>query len=182
MSGEVDCVYKTFLISWLEPGNLTTAETFFLQYSDSLFSTGGLIALGLASRDWTVQECIYHFTELCEKAFTRRIGISIPGMSMIIESLHQSKYKTAPLQKALQQAFSEDDYLFGGPRMTNHRTKVAVTATNSGTVSVLANYNRVCVDKRKLPSTLKAPTDSGPVPYYFQRPEKLSSELKIWEA
>jgi hypothetical protein len=114
-----------------------------------------LIALGLASKDWTVEQCIYHFTELCEKAFTRRVGINIPGMSMIIESLHQSKYETAPLQQALQEAFSKDDYLFGGPRTTNHRTKVAVTATNSGTVSVLANYNRNCVDKRKFPILLK---------------------------
>jgi hypothetical protein len=114
-----------------------------------------LIALGLAAKDWTVDQCIYHFIELCEKAFTRRVGINIPGMSMIIESLHQSKYETAPLQQALQLAFSKDDYLFGGPRMTNHRTKVAVTATNSGSVSVLANYNRNCVDKRKFPVTLK---------------------------
>jgi patatin-like phospholipase/acyl hydrolase len=126
-----------------------------LQHTDLSLSTGGLIALGLASKDWTVEQCIYHFTELCEKAFTRRVGINIPGMSMIIESLHHSKYETAPLQQALQQAFSKDDFLFGGPRMTNHRTKVAVTATNSGTVSVLANYNRNCVDKRKFPFTLK---------------------------
>jgi predicted acylesterase/phospholipase RssA len=130
-------------------------------------STGGLIALGLAAKDWTVENCIYHFTDLCEKAFTRRVGMNIPGMSMLVESLHHSKYETAPLQQALQQAFSPDDYLFGGPRETNHRTKVAVTATNSGSVSVLANYNRNCAQK---------------VPYTFQRPEKLTSELKIWEA
>jgi patatin-like phospholipase/acyl hydrolase len=130
-------------------------------------STGGLIALGLAAKDWTVEDCIYHFTDLCEKAFTRRVGMNIPGMSMIVESLHQSKYETAPLQQALQQAFSAEEYLFGGPRVTNHRTKVAVTATNSGSVSILANYNRNCVHK---------------VPYTFQRPEKLASELKIWEA
>lgn len=132
-----------------------TCKDFLLPHSDSSLSTGGLIALGLASKDWTVEQCIYHFTELCEKAFTRRLGINIPGMSMIIESLHQSKYETAPLQQALQQAFSKDDYLFGGPRMTNHRTKVAVTATNSGSVSVLANYNRNCVDKRKFAVILK---------------------------
>ena len=76
-------------------------------------------------------------------------------MSMIVESLHHSKYETEPLQQALQQAFSKDDFLFGGPRMINHRTKVAVTATNSGSVSVLANYNRNCVDKREFPVRLK---------------------------
>lgn len=39
--------------------------------------------------------------------------------------------------------------------MTNHRTKVAVTATSSGIVSLLANYNRNCVDKRKFRVKLK---------------------------
>ena len=119
------------------------------KYANVLCSTGGLIALGLVSKDWTVEECIYHFENLCVKAFTRRLGSSIPGMSMIIESYHRSKYETAPLQEALQDAFSEDDYLFGGPRVTNPRTKVAVTATTAGTVSVLANYNRNCSDKRE---------------------------------
>ncbi|KAL3422983.1 hypothetical protein PVAG01_04730 [Phlyctema vagabunda] len=130
-------------------------------------STGGVIALGLASKGWTVNECIYHFTELCEKAFTRRFGINVPGMGMIVESLNQSKYETVPLEQSLQTGFSEDEYLFGGPRIINHRVKVAVTATSSGSVSVLANYNRNCDEK---------------MPYNFQRPERLASELKIWEA
>ena len=129
-----------------------------LSCTDQFHSTGGLIGLGLASKAWTVEECIYHFTELCQKAFTPRVGINIPGMSLVIESLHHSRYETVPLEQALQQAFSKDDFLFGGPRSMNHRTKVAVTATNSGTVSVLANYNRNCVDKRKILSYWKTST------------------------
>jgi hypothetical protein len=155
--GEVACVYKTFSISLLELGDISCWQTDLPRYTNLTPSTGGLIALGLASKDWSVEQCIYHFTELCEKAFTRRVGINIPGMSMFIESLHQSRYETAPLQEALQQAFSKDDFLFGGPRMTNHRTKVAVTATSSGTVSLLANYNRNCFDKREFCVKLKRP-------------------------
>jgi len=68
---------------------------------------------------------------------------------MIIESIHHSKYETRPFQEALQKAFTEDDYLFGGPRVSNSRTKVAVTATTSGSTSILANYNRYCASKRK---------------------------------
>ncbi|TVY16534.1 Phospholipase A I [Lachnellula arida] len=105
-------------------------------------STGGIIALGLGSRNWSVDECISYFQNLCVQAFTPRIGINIPGMSMFIESIYQSRYETRPFQEALQEAFSEEDYLFGGPRASNSRIKVAVTATSSGTTSILANYNR----------------------------------------
>lgn len=70
-------------------------------------------------------------------------------MGLFVESYHRSKYETAPLQEALQQAYSEEEYLFGGPQKTNTRTKVAVTATTAGNVFVLANYNRYCIDKRK---------------------------------
>lgn len=42
-----------------------------------------------------------------------------------------------------------------------------MTSATAGSASVLANYNRDCVEK---------------LPYLFQRPEKLSLELKTWEA
>lgn len=74
-------------------------------------STGGLIALGLVARDWSVKECITQFETLCTKAFTRRMGINLPGISLFVESYHHSKYETAPLQDALQQAFSETIFL-----------------------------------------------------------------------
>ena len=113
------------------------------------FSTGGIIALGLGARNWSVDDCITYFQNLCVRAFTRRSGTNIPGMSPIIESIHHSKYETRPLQEALQKAFTEDVYLFGGSGNSNSRTKVAVTATTSGSTSVLANYNRCCSRKRK---------------------------------
>lgn len=49
-------------------------------------------------------------------------------------------------------AFSENEYLFGGPRphTLGNDIKVAVTATSSAGDPVLfANYNRVCTEKRK---------------------------------
>lgn len=75
--------------------------------------------------------------------------MNVPIISIFVENYHHSKYETAPLNQALQEAFSEDDYLFGGPREVNQQTKVAVTATTGGNVSVLANYNRGCPDKRE---------------------------------
>ena len=108
-----------------------------------------MIALGLAAKGWTVEECIWNFESLCHKAFTKRFGGNIPGLSMFVENYHHSKYETKPLQDALQQAFGNDDYLFGGSRIQNTRLKVAVTSTVGGSVSVLANYNRTCSTKRK---------------------------------
>lgn len=134
-------------------------------------STGGLIALGLASRNWSVDECINHFEQLCDKAFTRRSGGNIPLIGWLVDNYNHSKFETAPLQEALISAFSDDQYLFGGRRPDQSSgcspVKVAVTATSaSGSAVVLANYNRHCSEK---------------LPYQFQRPEKVSAELKIWE-
>lgn len=133
-------------------------------------STGGIIALGLTARNWTLDECINHFQSFCTKAFTLRKGMSVPGVSWIVSNYNHSKYETQPLQEALVSAFSDEQYLFGGRRSDpgSMDVKVAVTATSAaGNGVVLANYNRLCLEK---------------LSYHFQRPEKLNGELKTWEA
>ena len=113
-------------------------------------STGGIIALGLAAKGWSVSQCIENFEDLCETAFTRRQGGNLPGIGWLVESHHHSRYETQPLQNALKEAF-EDDYLFGGPRIEGSEVEVAVVATSStGSTVVLSNYNRTCEDKRTL--------------------------------
>ncbi|KAF9697343.1 hypothetical protein EKO04_005060 [Ascochyta lentis] len=134
-------------------------------------STGGLVALGLVSRNWSVSTCINNFTALCKKAFTRRFGGNMPFVGWLVDNINHSKYETTPLQEALQEAFSDDQYLFGGQRLDQNWSspvKVAVTATSSSSSPVvLANYNRRC---------------EGKLSYQFQRPEGIENELKIWEA
>ncbi|KAK8157183.1 hypothetical protein IWX90DRAFT_391173 [Phyllosticta citrichinensis] len=135
-------------------------------------STGGLVALGLAAKEWSVTTCISRFESLCNQAFTRRTGGNLPLLSWYIENHHQSMYETQPLQVALMEAFGEDEYLFGGRRAPNQRSsnvKVAVTTTSAvtGVPVVVSNYNR---------------TVSGKLLYHFQRPEDLQAELKTWEA
>jgi hypothetical protein len=114
-------------------------------------STGGIIALGLGVNNWSVEECINHFEELCEKAFTRRLGGNLPGIGWFIENYNHSKYETQPLEDALKSAFTDSQYLFGGPRISNGSSsdiKVGVTATSSaGTSVLLTNYNRLCAEK-----------------------------------
>ena len=113
-------------------------------------STGGLIALGLGAKNWSVEQCTRHFEDLCKQAFIRRPGGNVPYIGWFIDNHNHSKYKTRPLQEALMSAYSENEYLFGGsrPYAYGNDVKVAVTATSaSGSAVVLANYNRFCGDK-----------------------------------
>lgn len=133
-------------------------------------STGGIIALGLTARNWTLNECTTRFEELCGQAFTRRKGMNMPGISWIVSNYNHSIYETRPLQDALVEAFGDNQYLFGGKRDDpgSMDVKVAVTATSAaGQGVVLANYNRLCTEK---------------LSYHFQRPDKLYGEVKTWEA
>jgi hypothetical protein len=118
-------------------------------YSHShIRSTGGLVALGLGAMGWSVDECIAKFEELCNKAFTKRRGMGLPGVRLFVENFHHSKYKTGPLELALQEAFSKDGLLFGGHRTSEASTppvKVAVTSYSltERKPYVLSNYNRL---------------------------------------
>ena len=148
----VNCAFKISSISSWEPGNWLRCLVFILLLI-MFYSTGGLVALGLASRNWSVETCINKFKELCDKAFTRRFGSSMPLIGWFVDNINHSSYETTPLQEALQTAFTEDEYLFGGQRLDQHWTspiKVAVTTTSSSSSPVvLANYNRRCEEKRK---------------------------------
>ena len=96
--------------------------------------------------------------------------MSVPGLNFIVSSYNHSMYETRPLQEALTNTFTDDQYLFGGRSRDagSMDIKVAVIATSAaGNTAVLANYNRLCLDK---------------LAYHFQRPEKLHGELKTWEA
>lgn len=97
--------------------------------------------------NWTVDECIEKFRMLCEKAFTRRTGGSLPIVGALVDNYHHSKYQTSTLDQALMTAFSEELHLFGGQRpadMGVSPLKVAVTATSlaGNKTYLLSNYNR----------------------------------------
>ena len=129
-------------------------------------STGGIIALGLGVKQWTVNHCVTEFVRLCDQAFTPREFNQVVGLEQVTTWRHKSKYKTRPLHSALHAAFGED-LLYGGRRKAHlsYTTQVAVTAT-SGTGEtglVLANYSR--------------PEESEPT-YRFEFPHR----LQIWEA
>jgi len=139
-----------------------------------------------------VEACTAEFERLCSKAFTRRTGGNISGLGFLVSHYNHSKYETRPLEEALTEAYGEDEFLFGGSRVSNGgdeaNVKVAVISTSATDLPVvLANYNRLCPEKRELllrgsyPICL-ADRNLVIVSYHFQRPEKLELELKIWEA
>lgn len=108
-------------------------------------STGGIIALGLGVRQWGLDHCVSEFVRLCEQAFTPREFRHVAGLRQAATLNHGSKYKTRPLQHALEEVFGHEE-LYGGRQQMHYvyDTKVAVTAT-SGTgqrALVLANYSR----------------------------------------
>jgi predicted acylesterase/phospholipase RssA/energy-coupling factor transporter ATP-binding protein EcfA2 len=137
--------------------------------------TGGLIALALGTQSWSVQRCIKSFGELCRKAFTKRKGSGLPMIGWVVSASNNSLYGSKPLETVLKAHYG-DENLFGGvrnipdpPPATGHSTKVAVTTTTtSGTVVLLANYNRTSTNDETL--------------YQFQRSERPCTELKTWEA
>jgi hypothetical protein len=121
-------------------------------------STGGLIALGLGVKNWSVQECRDYFTQLCDKAFTKRKGGGVPLVSWLVNNYHHSKYETISLENALKHAFSEDELLFGGRSVNDDshslaqfhcRTAVTSTSAATNTTVLLTNYNRTNIEKRK---------------------------------
>jgi len=138
----------------------------------TLKSTGGIIALGLGINEWSVSDCKKKFNSLIRQAFTKRAGGDTPFFKHFNLFVHQSRYQTKTMEDALQEAFSQDDSLFGQIRdQRKFNCKVAVTATTpTGEKAILiANYNRVRHHNQ-------------PLGYSFDRASNPAGELRVWEA
>ncbi|KAL9120659.1 MAG: hypothetical protein Q9187_002784 [Circinaria calcarea] len=136
-------------------------------------STGGLVALGLVAKGWTMETCTKHFNELCEEAFEPRTqGQYWGSIGTLWDAYNHSKYKTKPLEKALKKAYCSavrgNDYVFGGTNTSpSPSTKLAVVTTSiSGDSVVISNYNRASTEN---------------LTYKFLRQENPYNELEIWE-
>lgn len=134
-------------------------------------SAGGIIALSLGAKGWSVEKTTKEFKALCKEAYTPREMTGVPLLENLTNFYHGSLYKTRPLEKALKSSFS-DHNLFGGTQSRDEMPiRVAVTSTtaleNKGVV--FANYNR------------PDHTNQG-LPYEFVRPDEPAKEVKVWEA
>lgn len=135
-------------------------------------STGGIIAIGLGVKRWTVEATMEKFKDICREAFTPREMQKVPLIGTLSKMYHGSVFKTQPLERVLRRYFSETPF-FGGSRSRhnlNTSVKVAVTATTAlnHQAVVFANYNR--------------PDTTGKAPrYQFIRSDVPSKELRVWE-
>jgi hypothetical protein len=116
------------------------------------YSTGGLIALGLVTQSWSIEECAYHLERIYSKAFPRQTKRGTPVLAWIRER-YKLKSEASAFEIALKGAFSETQHLFGHPRPSGKpgsHIKVAVTATSSaGRTVLLSNYNRYTSQRRR---------------------------------
>ncbi|KAF2823761.1 hypothetical protein CC86DRAFT_298378 [Ophiobolus disseminans] len=115
-------------------------------------SIGGILALGLGVKEWSIQQSIELFPKLIDKIFTSKV---LGGTRF-----GTSKYSTHHVEDALKECF-KDDLIFGGfPEVPSAYTrKVAVTATTeSGEHGVIiTNYNRASDEQGKARATSAAP-------------------------
>lgn len=132
-------------------------------------STGGINALALGVKQWSVRYCIQKFEKFCDQAFTQREfrGLWILEQAVLLN--HGSKYKATPLHNVLRETLGTSPLFGANDDLHAFKNKVAVTATSAdgNEAMIIANYNRP-----------QSPGDSQT----FVRPENPSHELQLWEA
>lgn len=159
---------------------VTLSPTHFLFGSEANFcsSTGGILALGLGVKNWSVSRCTELFLRMVEKAFTPKFFGGV--------TLGTTKYRTQPLEDAFSESFKEEA-MFGGVRdgpLASAR-KVAVTsATETAEQAVIfTNYNRADDEQSKfLTKASQNSTDALKVGYQLVRPDDPKNDILIREA
>lgn len=109
-----------------------------------------MIALGLGVKQWTVDQCITRFIQLCDNAFTPNELVNVKYLGYISRTLWGSKYNSKKLWDILKQTFGEKTLYGYVPEDTVLRdTKVCVTTTSGTAESAIAigNYTRQSEDE-----------------------------------
>jgi predicted acylesterase/phospholipase RssA len=132
-------------------------------------STGGINALALGIKQWSVTCCIEMFEKFCDRAFIEREFRGVWGLEQAALMNHGSKYKATPLHDVLREALGQKPLFGTNDSLNAYKTKVAVTTTSAdgNEAMILANYNRP-----------RSPGDRQT----FVRPEDPTNELQVWEA
>ncbi|KAI0903577.1 hypothetical protein F4823DRAFT_635572 [Ustulina deusta] len=133
-------------------------------------SAGGLAALGLGTRGWSVDEAISKFKTITKEVFKPRDLNRISFLEDFTNVFHRNWHKTQTLEAVLKREFSEN-FLFGRSSSFQQMPKVAVTSSSifGEQPTIFANYNR----------SQDANQSLG---YHFLRPDTPLKELRTWEA
>ncbi|KAI4844618.1 FabD/lysophospholipase-like protein [Aureobasidium sp. EXF-8845] len=132
-------------------------------------STGGINALALGVKQWSVSYCIEVFESFCNRAFIEREFRGVWGLEQAALMNHGSKYKATPLHDVLRETLGQKPLFGANDSLNAYKIKVAVTTTSAdgNEAMILANYNRP-----------RSPGDRQT----FVRPEDPTNELQVWEA
>ena len=114
-------------------------------------STGGVIALGIFKRGWSVAEAFEHFETMANRAFSKRfflkpfIGI-VPGARLGAQVCCRYLYTSDGIEGAMKEAFGESTTLFeGGSEYRKPqacKVGVVVVSEEERRLCILTNYNR----------------------------------------
>jgi predicted acylesterase/phospholipase RssA len=135
---------------------------------------GGIIALGLATKDLSTTRLKAEFLALATKTFEkRREGtlmtmldpFKVTSTFFLLLRIWESVYRTSPLKDGLKRLFGSDQNLFSAARRP---VRVAVTSVkdNGADKCLITNYNRPLFG-----------TDHD-----FEREDESQKDMKIWEA
>jgi hypothetical protein len=105
---------------------------------------GGIIALGLFKRQWSVDTAMTEFERLVCEAFAPRYGVDVPILKHATQLLYSYRYKSSGIEGALKESFGEGVPLFGHTNTSPERVKVGVISliNEQGRPCLLANYSR----------------------------------------
>ncbi|KAI1325062.1 FabD/lysophospholipase-like protein [Xylariaceae sp. FL0255] len=131
-------------------------------------SAGGIVALGLGTQHWSIDEAILKFKDIATKAFRPRDFNRIPFLGEFASIFRKCEVEQASTGPNIL----SERCLFGGQDVHNQeKSKVAVIVSPPlvQPATVIANYNR-CQE------------DHEGFNYQFLRPDAPVKEIKIWEA
>ncbi|KAH0359998.1 FabD/lysophospholipase-like protein, partial [Aureobasidium melanogenum] len=141
-------------------------------------SIGGICALGLGTRKWSLEECRMKFLKFTEQIFApkscfgRLLSRFTGGWFAILSNVAKliffdSIYDSAPIETILQESFGETSLMIQSD--LEHPTRVAVVVNQASTSgpTVFANYNKSRHSKNGA--------------YTWPAMNSLYRSLKIWE-
>ncbi|KAF5010278.1 hypothetical protein FDECE_3563 [Fusarium decemcellulare] len=148
-------------------------------------STGGIIALGIFHRGWSVEQGLAIFQDLARRAFTPRRILRRSIIMNLIHGFYTFKYTDAGIKDALQECFGEDTYLFG-PSISSPSRRASPDVGAGGLDWVKVGVVS-CIDGRRAEPVLIANYSRNPTPQvgekdYFSRADEQLNDFKIWEA
>jgi hypothetical protein len=111
-----------------------------------MFRSGSIIALGLLTSHWTVDDCIANFLRIFKQSFASRNRRKFPRLK------HSTcQYRSKALEQSLREAFTENHALLGAGTdgKAGAVTKLAIPVMSSTYKKIiLTNYVRRSAEKR----------------------------------